>query len=64
MEKTWIIKFDTTEGSKTFIRTGDIDEQILQIKKDIPRYRAYSYRVIKKPYPKLEELRKLVKYYL
>lgn len=62
--KTWIIKFDTTEGSKAFIRTGDIDEIILQIKQIIPRYRAYSYRVIDKPYPKINELRKLVKYYL
>lgn len=43
--KIWIIEFQTKEGTTTFEKTGDdIDRIITELKKDFPKYKAYSYQ--------------------
>lgn len=43
--KTWIITFDLGNEEITFERTGEVDDLILELKKQIPKYRAIIFHV-------------------
>ena len=43
--RTWIIELDTPDGTKTFVRTGDIEALVAELKETNPKYKAITYRV-------------------
>lgn len=44
--KTWIITFDLGNEEKTFEKIGDnVDDLILELKKQFPKYRAIIFHV-------------------